>query len=140
MQSEMRFDPLTNVETLSNTRQVPYRLDCDLGDRNLTSLVDTNLAIGNEPAFPYTLLKFWHFHVCSGDGNGRSDLNIILIHGFLVQPGCEMAVWVHGHNLLWVAPLRERTDLRGRLSVSEVWLVCDVEVLAGNGQSIVDGV
>lgn len=132
--------PLTNIEALSDTRQVPYRLDGNFGDGNFTSFVHTDLAIRNKSAFSYTLLKFRHLHVCSCDGNGRSDLNIILVHSFLVQPGCKMAVWVHGHDFLWVTPLRERTNLCGRLGVSEVWLVGDIEVLACYGQSIVDGV
>jgi hypothetical protein len=131
---------LTNIEALSNTRQVPDRFDGNFGDGNFTSLVDTNLAIGDKSAFSDTVLKFWNFHVCSGDGNGRSDLNIILVHGFFVQPGREMTVRVHGHNLLGITPLREGSDLCSRLSVSEVWLMSDVEVLAGDGQSIVDGV
>jgi len=51
-----------------------------------------------------------------------------------------MSVWIHGYDLLWITPLRERTDLCSRLGVSEVWLVSDVEVLACYSQSIVDGV
>ena len=78
--------PLTNVEALSNTRQVPYRLNCNFGDGNFTSLVDTDLAVRDKSAFPYTLLEFRHLHVCSGDGNGRPDLNIVFVHSLFVQP------------------------------------------------------
>ena len=49
-----------------------------------------------------------------------------------------MTVRVHSHNLLLVTPLWERTDLCGRLSVREVWLVTNIEVFACYGKSIVD--
>jgi hypothetical protein len=49
-----------------------------------------------------------------------------------------MTVRIHGHDLLRVAPLRERSNLRSRLSVGKVRLVSDVEVLAGYSQGIVN--
>jgi hypothetical protein len=51
-----------------------------------------------------------------------------------------MAIRIHSHNLLRVAPLRERPDLCSRLCVGEVRFVSDVEVFAGYSQGIVDGI
>ena len=131
---------LTNVETLGYPRKIPYGLNSNFSDGDFTSLVDADLTVGYKTAFPYALLKFWNFHVSSGDGDGRSDLNVILVHGLLVQPWREMTVRVHGHNLLLVAPLWKWSNLGSRLSVGEVRLVSDVKVLACYSQCIVDGV
>lgn len=130
----------TNVEALSYSRKIPHWFNRDLGDGNLASFVNTDLTIGHQPTFPYAVLELRHLHVSSRDGNGGSDLHIILVHDILVQPWCEMAIRIHSHNLPLVAPLRERANLGGRLRVGEVWLVGDVEVLACYGKSIVDGV
>jgi hypothetical protein len=51
-----------------------------------------------------------------------------------------MSIWIHGHNLLLVAPLWERTNFGSGFCVGEVWLMGDVEVLAGDGKSVVDGI
>jgi len=51
-----------------------------------------------------------------------------------------MAIWIHGNNLLWVPPCWEGADLGGGLSVGEVGLMGDVEVLACYGKRVVDGV
>jgi hypothetical protein len=51
-----------------------------------------------------------------------------------------MAIRIHCNNFLWVAPLRERSDLRSRLCVGEVRLVSDVEVFACYSKRIVYGV
>lgn len=51
-----------------------------------------------------------------------------------------MAVGIHGDDFLLVAPLREGPDLGRGFGVCEVWLVGDVEVLACNSKSIVDGI
>lgn len=130
----------TNVETLSDSREVPYWFNRNLGDGNLACLVDADLAVRHEPTFPHAFLELRHLHVSFRDGDGGSDLHIILVHDILVQPWCEMAIRIHSHNLLLVAPLWERANLGCRLSVGEVWLVGDVEVLACYSKSIVDGV
>ena len=105
---------------------------------NLAAL--QNLGSAKKAAFLYTVLELGHLHVSSCNSNGGSDLHVILVHDIFVQPRCEMAVGIHSHNLLLVAPLRERTNFSGRLSVCKVWLVRDVEVLAGYSKGIVDGV
>ena len=51
-----------------------------------------------------------------------------------------MTVWIHSYNLLLVAPLWEGTDLRRGLSVGEIRLVSNIEVLAGDGERVVNGV
>lgn len=76
----------------------------------------------------------------SGDSNGRSNLNILLLHNVFVQPWRKMSIRIHGDNLLLVAPLREGTDVCSRFSVGKVWLVVDIEVLAGYGKSVIDAV
>jgi hypothetical protein len=76
--------------------------------------------------------------VRSSDGNSRPDLNIFFVHGLLVQPRRKMSVWVHRNDLLLVVPLWERTDVGGRLSVCEVWLVRDVKVLTCYSKRVVD--
>ena len=130
----------TNVEALSDSREIPYWFNGDLGDGNLACLIDADLAVRHESTFPHAVLKLRHLHVSSRDGDGGSDLHIILVHDILVQPWCKMAIRIHSYNLLLVAPLRERTNLGGRLCIGEVWLVGDVEVLACYSKSIVDGV
>lgn len=51
-----------------------------------------------------------------------------------------MTVGVHCDNLLLVVPLWEGTDVGSGFSVSEVWLVCDVEILASYSKRVVDGI
>jgi hypothetical protein len=51
-----------------------------------------------------------------------------------------MTIRIHSNDLLRVAPLRERSNLRGRLSVRKVRLVGDVKVLACDSQGVVDGI
>lgn len=136
----MSESKLTNVETLGYSGEIPHGLNGNFSDSDFASLVDADLAIGYKTAFPYAVLEFWNFHVSPGDGYGRPDLNVILVHGLLVQPWCEMTVRVHSHNLLLVAPLREGTNFCSRLSVGEVRLVSDVKVLACYGKGVVDGI
>ena len=131
---------LTNVEPLSYSRKIPYRLNGDLCDGNLARLVDADLAIRYETTLFHAILELWHLHVGSRNGNGRPNLHIVLVHDILVQPWCKMTIWIHSHNLLPVAPLRERANLGGWLRVGKVWLVGDVQVLACHGKGIVDGV
>ena len=52
----------TDAETLGNTWKVPYRLDGELGDREFSRGVQTDLAIGHEPAAANTLV-LW---ICQG--------------------------------------------------------------------------
>ena len=49
-----------------------------------------------------------------------------------------MTVRIHGNDLLLVIPLREGPNVRGGLSVGEVGLVGDIEILAGYSQRIVN--
>jgi hypothetical protein len=130
----------TNVEALGHSRKVPYWLNSDLGDGDFARIIDTDLAVRYESTFPYTVLELWHFHVSFRDSDSGSDLHIILVHNILVQPWCEMAIRIHSHNLLLVAPLRKRANLGSGLGVGEVWLVGDVEVLACYSKGIIDGV
>jgi len=45
---------------------------------------------------------------------------------------------IHGDDLLGVGPLREGTNSRGRLSVSEIGLVINLEVLNCDSKSVID--
>lgn len=45
---------------------------------------------------------------------------VVLLNHVLEDPWCKMTPWIHGHNLLWVSPLRERTNGCRRLSVGEI--------------------
>ena len=51
-----------------------------------------------------------------------------------------MSKWVHGDDLAWVAPLRKGTNRHCRLSVRVIWLVINVELLAGDSQAMVERV
>jgi len=132
--------PLTDVEAFSYSWEVPHGLNRNLCDSNLACFVDADLSIRHQTTLSHTFLELGQLHVCSCNGNGRPDFNIVLVHGFLVQPGCKMAIGVHCHNLLPVAPLGEGPNLCSGLSVGEIGLVGDVQVLAGYGKSVVDGV
>jgi hypothetical protein len=129
---------LTNVEAFGHAREIPYWLNSDLGNSNISHFADANLAIDGDAAFFHTVLHLWHLHVGTGDGNGRPDLDIVLVHCLLEQPWSEMTIRIHSYNLLFVAPLWERSNLRSRFGVGEVWLMGDVEVLACYGKRIVD--
>lgn len=78
--------------------------------------------------------------MCTSDGDSRSNLNVILIHGFFEQPRSQVTVRIHSHDLLLVGPLREGSDLCSGFSVREVRFVGDVEVLACYSKGVVDGV
>lgn len=45
---------------------------------------------------------------------------VVPLNGILEQPRRQVAPWVHGDNLLWVPPLRKRSDTRSRLGIGEV--------------------
>lgn len=51
-----------------------------------------------------------------------------------------MAEGIHRHNLLFVAPLREGSDVGGGLGVGEVRAVVDGEVVDGDGEGMVNAV
>ena len=72
------------------------------------------------------------------NGNSRSDLNIFFVHSLLEQPRCEMSVRIHCNDLLLIVPLRERPNVCSGLSVGEVGLVRNVEVLAGYSERVVN--
>jgi hypothetical protein len=131
---------LTNVEAFGHPRQIPYGLNSDLSDSDLARITDANLAVNLDPTLFHTILHLWHLHVCTRDGNGGTNLNIVLVHGLLEKPRGKMTVWIHGYNLLLVAPLWERANLRSRFGIGEIWLVCNVEVLACYSEGVVYGI
>jgi hypothetical protein len=47
---------------------------------------------------------------------------------------------IHGNDLFGISPLREWTDLSRWLRVGEVGFVIRIQLLAGNGESVVNGV
>lgn len=51
-----------------------------------------------------------------------------------------MSKWIHGYNLLLVAPLREGANGGCRFSVCEIRLVCDVEIAARYSKGMVNGI
>jgi hypothetical protein len=130
----------TDSKALGDTGKIPHRLYSDLCYRNFARLVDTDLAIWNKTAFLDTGFKLRELHVRPGDGDSWANLNVVLVHDVFVQPGRKMTVWVHSNNLLPIVPLRERSNIRSRLGVCEVWLVGNVEVLACHGEGVVDGI
>lgn len=72
------------------------------------------------------------------DGNSRTNLDILLVYVIIVQPRGQVTQGIHGDDLLGVGPLREGTNSRGRLSVSEIGLVIYLEVLNCNSKSVID--
>lgn len=51
---------------------------------------------------------------------GRLFLTILLLNDVLEKPRSQMTPGIHGDDLLWVSPLRERADLGGGLRVGKV--------------------
>jgi hypothetical protein len=51
-----------------------------------------------------------------------------------------MTIRIHSHDLLLVAPLWERSNLCGWFGVGKVWLVGNVEILAGYCKCVIDRV
>jgi hypothetical protein len=72
------------------------------------------------------------------DGNSGTNLDILLVYVIIVQPRGQMTQGIHGNDLLGVGPLREGANGCGRLSVSEIGLVINLEVLNCDGKSVVD--
>lgn len=72
------------------------------------------------------------------DGNGGTNLDILLVYVIIVQPRGQMAQGIHGDDLLGVGPLREGANGRGRFSVCEIGLVINLEVLNCDSKSVVD--
>lgn len=78
---------LTDSETLGDSGEIPNRLNSNLGDCQFAALIDANLAIGNETSLSNTVFQLRQLHMSFRDGNRGPDLDTVLVHGLLVQPG-----------------------------------------------------
>ena len=75
-----------------------------------------------------------------GNCDGRPDVKALVVNVALELPGRDMAPRIHGHDLLLVPPLGERSDVLGRLGIGEYWSIALDEALARNGERMVNGV
>ena len=119
-------DTLFNTEALSDARKVPDRLDGELGHVQLAGVGDTDPTIWHKTACFDALLELGDLHVCLCHGDGRSDVDVLVAHNVVEDPGRQVAERVHGYNLLLVAPSGEGADDGGGFSVGEVRPVVDV--------------
>ena len=76
----------------------------------------------------------------SGNGYCWPNLYVFLRNDVFEEPGGKMTERIHGDDLLRVTPLREWANVGSRFRVGEVWLMVDVEILAGDGESVIYGV
>lgn len=129
----------TDLEALGYSREKPHGIDGDLGDAQISLLVDTDFTIDLHPAGPDTLGEVGKTHLCLCDGNGRTDIDSLL-DVLLVLPRANVAERVHRDDLLRVAPLRLLLKLEHRLGVGEVRFVIVRQTAAGDGEGLVYGV
>ena len=127
----------TNAETLCHPGEIPNRLNRKFRDCQLAGLIETNLSIRHKSTSVNALFQFWKFHVSFRNRNRRPNVDVLLMDYVLEQPRGEMAERIHRHDLLRISPLRERTNVGSWFSVSEVGFVFDIEILAGNSQSMI---
>lgn len=78
--------------------------------------------------------------MCFGDGDGGPDLDVLVADDGAEEPRGKVADGIHGDDLARVGPGGEGADGDGGLGVGEVRPVIDVQVLAGDGEGVVDGV
>jgi hypothetical protein len=131
---------LTDAESFRYARQVPHWLDGDFGHGKFSFLVDTNLAVWHQSTSLDALLELWKHHVCLCNSNGRPDLNILIVNVVLELPRRNMAQRIHRNDLLDSRPLRKGANDFCWLGIREIRLVVQIEVLAGDCQSVIDGI
>lgn len=83
-----------DTKSFRDSRQVPNWLHSELRDREFASCVETNLAIRYQSTRLDTLLKFRDLHVCFGNGNGRSYVDVFLLNDILEKPRRKMTCQV----------------------------------------------
>jgi len=151
---------LIDTKSLSNTRQIPYWLDSELGHGQLARRVGADLAIRHKPSTSYTLLELGKLHMGFGHGNGWPEVHckivrmrtsvtagrtgmrhaVLRLHDIFEHPRDLVSPGVHSNDLLPVTPLGKGSDVDRGLGVGEIGPVLGTELVASYGQCIVDGI
>jgi hypothetical protein len=103
---------LAGAEALGDARQMPDRVDRDLGDADVAGFVQ-DVAVGREPVCRHRGLDFGQIEPRLGDGDGRADIDA------LADPLAEilrdaMAERIERDDPAGREPLRLRRDLGSR--------------------------
>lgn len=136
VQQRSTEEALFDVQTSSDSRKIPDRVDSGLVDVEFPRLVDNYFAVHCETAILELLLQFGDNHVCTGESDGWANVQVLVLDLGLVERAGQVAKRIHGDDFGGVRPLGLLLNLDDWLRVFEIWFVLtkDLEVVRNYGQ------
>mmetsp|Transcript_362 Transcript_362/g.984 ORF Transcript_362/g.984 Transcript_362/m.984 type:complete len:286 (+) Transcript_362:625-1482(+) len=129
---------LRDPETLSDTWEVPHRLDGGLRDKALP-ICHQHFAVCHQPPLSESFPALRQLDVCFGHCDGGTDVvPPVEPRGESFRDG--VSVRVEGHDTLGVMPSRERSDLCNRSGHAQLWKVVFVHIFGDHCKGAINRV